>query len=227
MAERIYALLILIIVFAGGVGCMTQLNVNELALAHMEQKYGVPFEYVAPWGNNLSGTRSFIVSSETLPGQEILVQIENYRQQDMVILDNYLAVKFRDETVAFLQNIALSVFEEANVFYEVFMKGLSPDLTADATLNDFLADTRVPLVIMVEVNEYSFSSKDDAKKLAETIAASEAHFLLTIVVVSSDVFGTHTRDTLGQQVIFENFVYCASIRHRGDGIEIEWLSRKE
>jgi len=192
-------------------------HVNTMALSHMEQKYSEKFEYSGPWGNSLSGTREFLVTCESLSNQSILVQIENFNQEARVFRDNYLAVKYQAETIEFFQNASINVFNETTVFYDVFKDGLSPDLPANAKLSEFLADTRVPLIIMIEVRASEFVSEEQAEKVAQLIAASGACFYLTIVAVEDSSFGTFDRESLGEQIAMRHFVRCVQItRLNGD-----------
>jgi len=198
-------------------------SINDMALSHMEQRYGIRFEYSEPWGNSLSGTREFLATSESLPNQQIFVQIENFRDEDRVFRSNFLAVKHEAETISFLRDIASHFFSEANVYYEAAHDGLSPSLPTNATFEEFLADTRVPLNVMVEVSESAFASKEKVNELAELIAASGAHFLLTVVVVADDLFGTLSRQELSWQISLRQFVYCARVTRRDNGIHVEWI----
>lgn len=216
----------------GGAGCMNNNSlqnnrqINDVALAYMEQKYGEKFEYAAPWGDSMSGIREFLARCDSLQDQDILVQIENYRQDDKIFRDNYLAVKYRESTIAFFRDCAEKIFGEATIFYEVSKDGLSTDLLATATLDDFLADTRVPLVIMAEIKRSNFESRERAEEAAKLIATCGANFYLTIAVVEDDDYGTYNRDTLNEQIASDRLVECASIIKRGDIIETVW-SEKE
>jgi hypothetical protein len=94
----------------GEAGCMSDNSsqnsgqINDIALAHMEQKYGEKSEYAAPWGDSMSETREFIARCDSLQDQDILVQIENYRQKEKIFRDNYLAVKYRENTITFFRD---------------------------------------------------------------------------------------------------------------------------
>jgi len=99
----------------GGSGCIqngTTQNINVVALAYMEKKYRENFEYAFPYGDSMTGTHQLLVTCASFPEQNILVRIENYRREDKVFLDNYVAVKYREETIGFLQDCANQVFGE-------------------------------------------------------------------------------------------------------------------
>lgn len=199
-----------------------RMGLQERAMMKMEERYGVAFEYSGPWGDSLSGTHSFYVTTESIPDHLISVQIENFRYPERVFLNNFLAVKHRDATIDFLHSRVTEVFNDTRIFYNVSDLGLSPDLPADATLYEFLADTRVRIVVMAEVKESDFTSEDQAMKVAELIAESGVNFILTLVVVDDESFGTHTRETLGRRVALFQVIDCASISHRDGIINIIW-----
>lgn len=218
----------LVMILAGGAsGCMGERkqNSNEAALAYMEQKYGEPFEYAGSWGNSLSGTHELLVRCDSLQ-DAVLVEIENYRSDDPVFRDNYLAVKYEGETRAFLEQCALSVFGEAAVYYSAIRTGLSEDLAADASFEEYLADTRAPLSILVEVPAGSFSSDDQARALGEAVAAAGCHFRLTLMVVEEGVYGTLDREALSEKIGLRDFVHCAEVRSLGSGLTVNWLGRE-
>ena len=200
-----------------------QMTLHEMALSQMEARYGITFEYHAPFGDSLSGTHMFLATTDSFPGQVITVEIENFRYSDRLFLNNFLAVKHRNETIEFLHNRVTKVFNEANIFYEVARRGLSQDLPPDATLEEFLADTRIHLIVMVEVKESEFISDDDAIRVAELIAESGANFVLRFIVVDDDLFGSFTRESLGGLIPLRHFVRGASIAHFDGYIETIWM----
>jgi len=221
----LFALLLL-----GGCGQMkkdeNKQSITESALEYMEKKYGEEFEYVAPWGNSLSGTHELLVSCASQPNQDILVQIENYKQNDKIYMDNFIAVKYRNATIDFIQDCAVSEFESATVFYEVSESVLSPDLSSDATFNDFLENTQEPFVIMIEIKESDFSSEEQARKVAELIAEQVKQYYFTIVVVDDSVYGTFDRDSLNKHVSSDKFIHCAKITNIDDSIQVKWLGKE-
>ena len=198
-------------------------NINDVAIAHMEQKYGEAFTYFGPWGISPSPTFELLVTSASFPSLRVLVQIENFRdEENRVFRDNFLAVKYMEESINFFQSSASSVFGDAKIFYNVFMDGQSHDLPANATFQEFLADTRTPHTVLVVIRESDFNSKEQAEKVAELFAASQAHFYLTILVVDKNAFEVHDHSTHNTNISLNRFVHCAIIRIFDDGINIEW-----
>jgi len=227
MIKKIIFAATIFVVMLGGAGCMNnrgeRVNVNAEALAILEQKYGVKFEYLAPTGKSYSGTREFFVRSESFPGWNVLVEIENFRSEDRIFRDNFLAFKYRDKSIELFHTLATTVFSEARIHYRVANRGLSPDLPAEATFQEFLSDTRGPLIIMVELKASDFSSDEQIIKVADLFAENIALFNLTIIVVDDSIYGSLDSDELGKQIALRQFVRCAKITE-GDGTpRIRWI----
>ena len=197
-------------------------SIQKIALEHMEKHYGHKFEYSSPWGNTLSGTHEFLVTSEEFPDEEFQVQIEKFKHDDIVISSNFIATIHRNATVEFFRDCATRIFGDANIFYTVAKMGVSPNLPRNATLNEFLADTRVPLVILIEIKESNFKSKEQAEKFAELIAENGTHFYLTIAVVSDNVYGTFNQKSLGEHIALKKIIHYALFIKENDSIESIW-----
>lgn len=238
MKRIIISVVLLAVILLGGSGCMqnnpvdnnptqnNQQNINDAALAYMEQKYSEKFEYVAPWGNSMSGTHELIASCASLPGQEIFVQIENYKQDDKVFRDNFLAVKYSQQVIDFICDCVDMEYGVTNVFYLASAKGLSSELPSNASFEEYLADPRAQLSFTIEAKASSFVSENQAQGVADLIAASGMKFLLRIVFVNDDEYGTFTMSSLGDQIVLNKYVYCVRITNLDGDIQIEWL-RKE
>jgi hypothetical protein len=194
----------------------------------MEQKYGEKFEYVAPWGNSMTGTHELLVGCDSFPGRDILVQIENYRQEDKIFSDNYLAVKYYGDTVDFFENCASRVFGEAKVFYDVSKQGLSPDLPANATFREYLADTNGFMSLYIAVRESSFLSKEQVREVTDTLLADcKAGYLgLILVGVGDSEYETLDDAWLREQIVSRDFAYCARITRENGSVRTEWLGKE-
>ena len=231
MVKRISFLAILIAaLLLGGCGRMENTeskkqNINDLALAYMEQKYGEPFEYAAPYGDSMSGTHEILASCASLPSQKILVQVENYKRDDKIFCDNYLAVKYREETIAYFLRFATDVFGDANVFYEVAKMPLSPELSANATFDEYLADTHGFISACIEIRGSSFVEKEQVQEMINSIVTSckADNLTLIIVFVKDELFGTTDEDALRRNVVRRQFVHCARVTRENGEVQIEWL----
>lgn len=201
-------------------------NINLVALAYMEEKYGENFEYVAPFGNSMTGTHQLLVKGSRFPEESILVRIENYRLPDRVFSDNYLAVKYREATLAFIRDCVNQVYGSASVFYQVSLQALSPELSVNATFEEYLADTRAPLHIMVEIKESDFLTKDHALELTERIARHGSSYFLSLVFVEDAGYGAVDADALEERMASGNYVHCFKATHFSGIFEFRWLEGK-
>jgi hypothetical protein len=199
------------------------MNINDEGLDYMEQKYGETFEYSGSFGDSMSGTHCFLAKSAGFPDQNIVVEIENYRSKDRVFRDNYIAVKYHTECTELFQTYATEEFGEATVFCKISTLTLSTELSANATLSEYLADTSAPLVILIEVRESDFISEEQAQRLVEQIAAHGSNFYISFIVVGDSEYGTYDIKSLNKLVELEKYVRFAAIsRTDGSSIRIKW-----
>lgn len=201
-------------------------DINTLAIQYMDQKYGESFEYSAPAGDSMTGTRAMLVRCQSLP-EAVYVEVENYRKADRVFRDNYIAVKYKNETIDFLTECATAEFGEANVFYSVTRTGLSPDLPAGASFADFLRDSGVTLIGTIEVQGESDSYKEQTEKFAQRIADSGVPYRIMLAVMTSDEFGVYDYDQLGDMIVLEKTKDSASIINVDGSPQIEWRGKEQ
>jgi hypothetical protein len=224
------AAIFLAAILVGGTGCMlnrimnagnTQ-QINQQAISLLEQKYAEVFTYAAPCGNSMTGTREFFVTCDSFPGQRILVQIENSRENNRVVRDNYLAVKYREETVAFVKACMGAACPDVNVYYEVPLDGMSEELGAATTFEEFLADDQAQMVVMVELKNGSCAGKLAIEESIRKINETCKNMVLTIVVVEDEVFGTLDRDGLNHRIAKKDYVIQTTAYIKGDCVEWTW-----
>ena len=200
-------------------------NSNDAALEYMEQKYGEKFEFVAPWGDSMTGDHELIVTCESLAGKDIIVKISDYRSEDRVFQDNYLAVKYYEETVSFLSQCANEVFGDSKVYYKVAKSALSPELPADASFEEYFADEEGFISAYIAVKASSFTSKEQVENVTEPIlSACGAGYLCVLLVVVDDAeYELLEEDTLTKKIVRRQFVHCARLTRQGSDIRFEWL----
>jgi len=198
-------------------------NINNIALEYMEQKYGEKFEYVSPWGNSMSGTHELIVSCVSMPGQEIVVQVENYKKDDKVFRDNFLAVKYQQQSTEFFKECAVDVFGEATAFFTPTKNGLSTELSVDSSLEQYLSDTRTRLVILVEVKESDFASESQAEELSRLIGKYGSHYLLKIVIVKDGEYGSYDAVSLEDVIGKKESARCVVVDNSTGTAVIGWF----
>jgi len=198
-------------------------NINEAALSYMEQKYGEKFEYVAPWGNSMSGTHQLLVSCASFPGEEIAVQVENNRAGDKVFRDNYLAVKYQQQTAGFFEECSKKVFTEAEAFCVVRKDGLSEDLPANASFEEYLSDSRANLVILVEVRESDFEDESQLNELVKLVGKYGTRYLLKTVIVKDGDFGSYDAYSLEDVIGKTKLARCVIVDNSRGKTEIRWF----
>ena len=200
MAKKIILAVIVAAMILGGTGCMFKNleantpSVNQLALGYLEEKYGEPFTYTAPWGSSYSGTRAFLVTCESLPGMSVLVQVENFKSENPVYSDNFLAVKFEAETREFFREEAEAVFGRVNVFYEASKFSLTGVGETGLTFEAFQARENNEIDVLVEVKAPITASQ--LQTLAESITPFRGNVTVTVIAVDDAAFGTLTRKEL-------------------------------
>ena len=228
MKKVLFLFCLLFALLLGGCDNMGDKNksINTLALEYMEKKYAEPFEYAAPTGDSLTGTRAMLVRCQSLP-EAVYVEIENYLKADeRVFRDNYIAVKYKQETIDFLLNCAVSEFGGANVFYDVKGSALSDSLPSDAGFSEFLSGSGVPLAATIEVKDDGGSYKELTEKMANRIAETGASFRIILAVVAPDEFGIYNEDELGDKVVMRQTVDSARLINVDGNLQITW-SREE
>lgn len=201
-------------------------DINTQVLEYLEQKYGESFEYSAPTGDSITGTRAMLVRCESLP-EAVYVEIENYRKADRVIRDNYIAIKYKQETIDFLDNCAAEEFCEANVFYSVTRSGLSPDLPPDASFDDFLKNSGVTLIGTIEVKSENSKYKNQVEKFAKRVAESGVQYRFMIAIMTPDEFGIYDLDEIGDMMVFGETKDRASVDYIDGTFEITWLGEEK
>lgn len=199
-----------------------KLNANELALAYLEEKYGETFYFSAPYGDSMTGTRSLLATCNSFPDQHIVVQIENFKGDDKVFRDNYLAVKYQAETIDFLRSCVSDVYPNNNIYYNVSKTCQSANLSADSSFEEYLADGRAELIMMLELKASEFTGTEPFNDIISRITESCNHMTLTVVVVDDSIFGTLDRAGLNKRISHRDYVAQATVYIDSDGVKIDW-----
>jgi hypothetical protein len=237
MVKKLITLVIITALTLGGVGCMNSeisqsgMSRSELAIAHLEEKYGVEFEYVSPWGSTYAqgGVTKMVVVSESLPGEEIMVSVIP-EGDGYIVRDNYLAVKYKEETRLFLLEKAEEIFGEAKVFYELSNSTNCETLSATLTFEEFIASSDITVALRgyIIINEENFDSKEQSYELGKLVIESGAKIqFLEIIILSSedynaigDAWQTFNSFLDDKENIKSETV--AIIRQRNSEINVEW-----
>lgn len=200
-------------------------NINYIALEYMEQKYGEPFEYVAPWGNSMTDNHELIVKCNSLANQDIVIKVSNYKDDDKIFQDNYLAVKYYEETIEFLKQCTNEFFGDSKIGYNVAKYTLSPNLPAGASFNEYFADEEVFISACIAVKESSFATKEQGENVMKPIlsACGGRYLSILLIVIDDAEYESLDVDTLREKVVSRQFIHCARLTREDNDIEFEWL----
>jgi hypothetical protein len=195
-------------------------SLREEILAHLQEKYGEEFIYVGPWGTTFSPGKQMIVATADKPERHIIVDAAD---DGSIVRDNYLAMKFENETRAVFTEIAARVFGEVRLFYTPPTASQSIDISPDASLELFLADTEAWHPVLVVVSKNHFVSKEQAQEAAQQYAATGGYFFLTVLVVENDAYENDELEQFNDRITQNNFIHCAIIDISENGTDITWL----
>ena len=232
MKRMIIAVILIIAIVVGGTGCMffELLNmgkghdINQQALKYLEEKYGEEFTYAAAYGSSTSGTREFYATCDSLPGQRVLVQVENFQEETRIFRDNYLAVKYQQQTIDYLREQVTAGYPSVNIFYEANTEGL--DLPADADFAQYLREGSAKLIVMLELKASEVTDTARMDEIAAEIAKACNYITLTIVVVNDEMFGTMDRGELGDCLSTGQCVKWGKYYIQNGQIQTDWHGGK-
>ncbi len=216
------------LLFSGCTQSTPKENINVVAINYMNQKYGDNCEYFGPYGDSMTGTHQLMISCDRYPGQNVLVAIKNYKdEENRIFLDNYLAVKYHNDTENFLKECAEQVFTEANVFSEVVKLPLPAELSVDTSFEEYISDTTVPLDFLVEVDVNNFSSREQVQELINLLSKYGSEFYLSVLVVDSNEYGSDSSDVLDDKMYRRNYIHCAKFNTHSKDSNIRWLEDED
>ena len=166
-----------------------QQNIYDAALEYMEQKYGEKFEYVAPTGTSYAQNSivKMFVSCASLPEDIFVEGLKG--DNGFSFKDNYLAVKYKPQVIEEIQSIALNIFTEALVVYEVLPQSISSLSDTNASFEAYSSapDSGISARIYLSSTNFVDSLLDN---FAETFQKTGIAASITLVVVESAVFPT-------------------------------------
>ena len=118
---------------------ISQQNINNDALVHLEQKYEKGFEYIAPWGSSYStpGMRQILVSCDALPDREILVVITD-SGDDTSYSDNYMDFLYESETLRYITQVADRFFEDVTVAINIIRAPSADGISPTTSFQDYI-----------------------------------------------------------------------------------------
>ena len=183
-------------------------NINEAALAYMEQKYGEEFEYVSPWGSSGAnkGTVQMLVKCTTFT-DEILVEV-NFIESKRIFSDNYVAIKYKSETNRLLQSSLDNFFVKSFGLCNISMKTLSPNLSADATFEEYCSDTDSSISATIVIPNSIFEELS-VEKFAKKFADSRMGATIRLLAVEDNIYDSLAADNIENVITQESYQYLA------------------
>jgi hypothetical protein len=235
MKRRVLILFILLIfVIAGGSGCMANENTggflnlppkdtSEYALSALKEKYGMEFRYLSPWSSSMGKNHQFLATCDGLPGQKILVCVENFRDKNArSVSDNVLACRYAQETEDYLRGCAEDTVGSCRIFYSPAMKPLPSSLSADLSFERFLSESGVTVSATFEFKASDFQTQEQARVLAQRIADTGVRANLTFIAFPDELFGTMDTEQLKTKVATGDYVRYASAACRNGSVELSF-----
>ena len=192
-------------------------NINDRALLHMQEKYGEEFTYLSPWGNRMTGNREFLASCNSLPGQPVLVRIENYKSDTPVFGDNYWTEYFKQETIDYFQEVANEVFSESIIHYQTNKSNVTDALGVGTVFEDYYCDPSTQIVVYIEVKASVYTSEDQFSQFFAKLRGSQGKIMVSVIVVDDSVYGTLDHSEISTLTYQEKDIASAYAKaHGGD-----------
>jgi len=195
-----------------------QQNVNDAALAYMEQKYGEKFEYVGSWGVSYAnrGMQQHLVKSEVFPDDILVDSIKS--ENGYAFKDNYLAVKYKQQMTETIKSSADDAFDDTKVFYRVPTHTLS--LPTDTSFEQYSTDDDTAVSVAIAV-PFSRFDKPLLGNFIKIFCEKDIGITISFVALEEDVYyslsDTQIDDVIGQGM----FRYFSVIQIYDRIVEIE------
>ena len=237
--KRFLAIFLLITILLGGSGCTMnptqttestesggkEVTVNKNTariLHHLEEKYGEPFFYVGPTGDSMSGTHSFFVGCDSMPGEEIKVSIDHYNKEDELIRDNYLLFKYHNEIYDMLLRGLQTEFGDVVLYYLPGVSVPRANLPADASLDDLLDDSGIIISASAEVRASRLNSLEQAENALLCITTRGCRYYFSLISVEEEQFGKLSYEELSNGALAGEYEHFAVFVKGDGGVQTSW-----
>ena len=157
-------------------------------LAHMKEKYGIEFTPVEDKRNAeiTASMFKFSVQTENYPGQNIFIMQERLDNGNKILFhDNYVAVKYKQQTIELIEKMAYEVFgKDFRVICEVYNHCQPDEFDDTTTFNEFLSrcgGRMIDINILLPPDHSTMEKEEELKKL-------EQQFIENRVVGFCDVY---------------------------------------
>ena len=191
---RMFALLLLTTILSLGVcGCMSVGKKESFSvdacIEYMNQKYGTKFEYIEPIDNHqpTASSMKIYVSHVDYPDSRILVTAMR-KDEGFRYLDNFVAIKYAEETCRTLQEAASAVYGECRVAYDTnHLDVLTEDYDASTSFADYAKriDADINAMLLIAPSQSPDQKEEKMNALAEQLKAKQIVARLKIYYVSN------------------------------------------
>lgn len=155
-------------------GCSqkNKLSVND-CLSYMKDKYGIEFTLLDDNGINevTSSVLEIYVQCSEYPGKRILVMEERLNNGESAVFhDNFLFVKYNEQTKATAEQFASEVYGECKVVCEISAYGVQPDeFDSTTTFEEFCAvrASDIWFEVLLPTNHSDSDKENELKKLEQ------------------------------------------------------------
>ena len=155
-------------------GCFqkNKLSVND-CLSYMKDKYGIEFTLLDDNGINelTSSVLEIYVQCSEFPGKRILVMEERLNNGESVVFhDNFLSVKYNEQTKATAKQFASEVYGECKVVCEISASSVQPDeFDSTTTFEEFCAvrGSDIWFEVLLPTDHSDSDKENELKKLEQ------------------------------------------------------------
>lgn len=167
MQQRLISIFLIVVLMIGANGCMGigRISIVDKMIAYMNEKYPDDvFVYKEPFGGGAGiSTKKIIVSSEKYPDADIYVMCVKNEDGTYKYSDNYLGVKYNDQTVEMIKDILTTAFgTDFFLSYNVSMYGHPQEYSADTTFEEYIDDAASDIGFLAVIGDsYQISNKEE------------------------------------------------------------------
>lgn len=148
-----------------GYGCMKKSDnkinfTQQKMIDYMTDKYNESFSFISVYGGN-PGTdvHKILVSSESYPEKEICVVYDSFND---FYSDNYLGIKYEDETREYLKRILSGCFDgEVFVHYNADNLAMTENGNKNTTFNEYISSVQSGITFTAIVSTKRTSDEND------------------------------------------------------------------
>lgn len=173
--KQLSFLLVVIMTMSGVCGCMNikkRANFEDRMLAHINEKYDDNFTYKGSFGGGAGvESKQILCSSEKYPGEDVLVMLYTDENGKECIVDNYVGIKYKQETIDLLGEVLAEVFDENyKLFYENSLQAYTKGATNEMTFSEYIAEASSGIGFTAIVsNEYTVDQSEVERRIEKAL----------------------------------------------------------